>query len=198
MTTSSPEVISSVSMRRILLLAGLYALAYLAASWLDLWTTGLALTRPGASEGNVYATTGAAYISTKAWLITGVGGAVVEAFLLFAALNAGRVAETWLRRPVRSFAKLYVNPFAAGVIDRSPLQAMCFVIAFVPLRLLAAANNTMIWETGRAPLGELIGRASNATTPLIGFWAVMAPLFYLLAFACAPAAVRVIRWLRRG
>jgi hypothetical protein len=33
---------------------------------------------------------------------------------------------------------------------------------------------------------------------MIAFWAVMGPLFYLVAFAVAPLAARTIRWLRRG
>ena len=183
--------------RRTALLAIAYALAFVFAAWLDLSTTALALTRAGASEGNVYATTADGYAAARAWLITGLGGVVVEGYLLFGALNAGKAAEVWLQRPIRSFAKFYINPFARGVIDRSPIHALSFVIAFVPLRMLAALNNIAIYATGDAPLGRLVGYAGRLTTPTIGFWLVMGTLFYLLAFGVSPIAASLIRWLRR-
>jgi hypothetical protein len=196
MTLSSSQ--PAVPIQRIGLLTVAYSAAYLGAAWLDLATTALALTRSGASEGNVYATDAHAYAAIKAWLITAAGGIVVVAFLLFGALNAGRVGEIWLSRPMRSFARFYVNPFAPAVIDRSPLHALSWAVAFVPLRLLAAANNVLIWKTGTAPLGWLVGVASNATTPLVGFWLVMGTLYCLLAVAAAPMAARLIRWLRQA
>jgi hypothetical protein len=181
---------------RIALLAAVYAVAYLAAAALDLKTTLMALQRPEASEGNVYASGAAGYDVGRAWLISLGMGILIEGFLLFGALNAGKVADAWLQRPVRSFAKIYINPFAPSVIDRAPLHALAFVLAFPLLRVLASVNNLMIWAGQPAPLGRFIGVVSRATTPTIAFWAVMAPLFYLVTFASAPLAVRVIRWLR--
>jgi hypothetical protein len=182
---------------RIAALAAIYAVAYLAAAALDLKTTLMALERSGVSEGNVYASGAAGYDVARAWLITLAAGVVIEGFLLFGALNAGKVADRWLQRPVRSFAKFYINPFARSVIDRSPLHALAFVLAFPLLRVLASGNNLIIWAGQTAPLGSLIGMVSRATAPTIAFWAVMAPLFYLVTFACAPPAASVIRWLRR-
>ncbi|MEI9990543.1 MAG: hypothetical protein WDN01_16710 [Rhizomicrobium sp.] len=184
--------------RRIVAVLGLYALAYLFASWLDLFTTALALVRPEASEGNIYATGAAGYVSAKAWLITVAGGIAIEACLLWAILAAGTVTQHWLAHPIRSFARPYVNPWSRRVRDRSPLHMASFVIAFVPLRVLAALNNVAIAATGTAPLGRLVGLASRATTPAIGFWLVLGPLFYLLAILLAPLAARLIVWVRGG
>jgi len=184
--------------RRATFIAIGYGAAFLIAAWLDLSTTSLALTRAGASEGNVYATSGGSYVSASAWLITAIGGFFVEGFLLFAVLNASKVSEVWLRKPIRSFAKFYINPFSRNVMDRSPLHVLSFAIAFVPLRLLAALNNIAIFTFGDAPLGRLVGIAGRMTTPLIGFWLVLGTLFYLLAFAASPIGARLIHWLLRS
>jgi hypothetical protein len=183
--------------RRLALFVGLYALAYVAAAFLDLGTTAVALRRAGASEGNVYAAGAAGYSATRAWAITAVGGLFIGASLVWAALAADKGSAACLRAPMRSFTKFYVNPFARGVIDRSPLHMLSFVIAFVPLRLLAAANNALIWVTGTAPLGRLIGLIGRHSTAAIGFWLVVGALFYLLAIAASPLAARLVVWLRR-
>jgi membrane protein implicated in regulation of membrane protease activity len=81
-------------------------------------------------------------------------------------------------------------------MDRSPLHMLSFVIAFVPLRLVAAANNLLIYYYGTAPLGRLIGLLSHRTSLVVAFWLVMGTLFYVLTFACSPLAARVMRWLR--
>jgi hypothetical protein len=191
-------VSSRAAFGRIALVSAVYAVAYLVAAALDLGTTAMALQRTGASEGNVFATGAAGYDAMRAWVTTLVAGFVIEGFLLIAALNAGKVAQNWLQRPVRSFGKFYVNPFARSVVDRSPLHTLAFVFAFPLLRVLAAGNNLMIWAGMTPPFGWLIGVLTHATTPAIAFWAVMGPAFYLLAFAMAPLAARAIVWLRRG
>lgn len=183
-------------MRRVISLSLIYLTAYFIVSYLDLRTTLLALQRPGTTEGNVYSTSGHNYIATKAWLITVAGAVFIEAFLLFGALNARRVADHWLRHPLRSWGKFYVLFWSRRVMDRSPLHMLSFVIAFVPLRLLAAANNLLIYYSGTAPLGRLIGLLSHRMSLMAAFWLVMGGLFYLLAFLCAPAAARLIIWLR--
>jgi hypothetical protein len=177
---------------------GLYAIAYLVASWLDLTTTALALQRPEASEGNVYSTGAAGYVAFKAWLITIVGGLAIGACLAWSIIASGAVEAKWLVHPIRSWGKIYVNPWARAVRDRSPLHMMSFVIAFVPLRLIAALNNAVIASTGTAPLGRLVGLASRATSPTLGFWLVLGPLFYLCAIAVTPIAVHLTIWLRRA
>src|SRR2546421_1600615 len=181
-------------MRRVLQLSLAYILAYFIASYLDLRTTLLALQRPGTSEGNVYSTSGHDYIATKAWLITVAGALFIEAFLLFGALNASRVADQWLRHPLRSWGKFYIAFWSRRVIDRSPLHMLSFVIAFVPLRLLAAGNNLRIYHFGTAPLGRLIGLLSHRTSAAVAFCRVMGPLFYLFAFFWSPLAARCVAW----
>ena len=181
---------------RATLLIGLYAVAYLVASWLDLTTTTLALRQPTATEGNVYATTGEGYAASQAWLITIAGGLAIGACLAWSIFASRAVAERWLAHPIHSWARFYVNPWAAASRDPSPLHMMSFVIAFIPLRLIAALNNILIAGTGTAPLGKLVGVASRATSPVIGFWLVLGPLFYLAAIAASPVAARVMTWLR--
>ena len=184
--------------KRIATFALIYLLAYFVSSYLDLRTTALALQRPGTSEGNVYSTSGPDFSATKAWMITAAGALFIEAFLLFGALNARGVSDHWLRHPIRSFGKIYVVFWSPKVMDRSPLHMLSFVIAFVPLRLLAAANNVLIFHYGTAPLGRLIGFLSHRISSVGAFWLVMGTLFYLLAFGCSPLAARLIVWLRSG
>jgi hypothetical protein len=176
----------------------LYLAVYACVSWADLFTTKLALQQPNTVEGNVYAVGDDGYSAAKAWGITSVGALFILPFLVFGLLAARRVSERWLQHPIRSFAKLYINPFSKKVIDRSPLHMLSFVLAFPVLRLLAAGNNWLISETGTGPIGWLVGQVSNATNPTLGFWLVLGPLFYLLAFACSPLAVFVLRRFGAG
>jgi hypothetical protein len=191
------NLLATPARRSVAVLLGLYGLAYLAGCWLDLTTTTMALRHPGASEGNIYATDAAGYVAARAWTINLAAFLLVGACLVWSARNAGKVAEVWLERPVRSFAKFYINPFAPGVADRSALHMLSFVLAFPLLRLLAAGNNLMIWRTGTGPLGWLIGVLSKAGSPALAFWLVMAPVFYLAAFAVSPFAARILRGLRQ-
>src|SRR3954471_17758498 len=114
-------------MRRIVSLSLSYLLAYFIASYLDLYTTLLALQRPGTSEGNVYSTSGHDYIATKAWLITFAGAVFIEAFLLFGALNARRVSEHWLRHPLAARLILWLR-----TREDTPNQAVPFRLAQGP------------------------------------------------------------------
>jgi hypothetical protein len=184
------------SQRAAILVLG-YVVLFVLAAWLDLATTALALSKSAASEGNVYATGAGGYDAARAWLLSGVGGLVMLGFLAFVIINQAKLAEIWLRTPIRSFAKVYINPAARGVLDRSPLHVLSFVIAFVPLRVLAALNNLSIVALGVAPIGWLVGQASRLTTPAIGFWLVLGTLFYALAFAASPVAAVLIRWMRK-
>jgi hypothetical protein len=160
----------------------LYLAVYGVVSWADLFTTKLALQQPNTVEGNVYA----------------VGALFILPFLVFGLVIARRVSERWLQQPIRSFGKFYINPFSEKVIDRSPLHMLSFVLAFPLLRLLAAGNNWLISETGTGPIGWSVGQVANATNPTLGFWLVLGPLFYLLAFACSPLAVLILRRFGAG
>lgn len=181
---------------RVIVLLIVYAAAYFLAGWLDIHTTVLALTRPEATEGNVLATTPNGYESVRAWLITGLGFAVIAACLIWSAVKSPKVAHIWLTHPVRSFAKIYINPLGRSVRDRAPLHMMCFVVAFVPLRALAAANNLLIWKFGTGPLGYLIGVLSHQMGLILSFWLVMGPCFYAVAIACAPLSAGIMRWVQ--
>ena len=68
----------------------------------------------------------------------GIGALFIEGFLVYSLLSARHVAQHWIRHPLRSFGKLYINPWSKRIRDRSALHMLSFVIAFVPLRLLAA------------------------------------------------------------
>lgn len=170
----------------------LYLALYAVVSWADLYTTNLALQQPGTVEGNVYAVGDGGYSAARAWAITAIGALFILPFLVFGLVAGRRVSDQWLRQPIRSFGKLYFNPFSGEVIDRSPLHMLSFVLAFPLLRLLAAGNNWLIAETGTGPIGWLVGQVSNATNPTLGFWLVLGPLFYLLAFACSPLAALIL------
>jgi len=174
-----------------------YLIAYALASYLDLHTTLLALRRAGVREGNLYSVTASGYASARAWVITAVGGLVLEGFVVFSLLNASSVSERWLHRPIRSFGRFYIVPWSKGVIDRSPLHALSFAIAFVALRLLAAGNNMLIHFRGVAPLGGLVEAVSARAGQAVGFWLVLGVLICVLGVACSPLAARCLAWFRR-
>ncbi len=180
-----------------LVLTVVYLAAYLVASALDLWTTEVALREAGVSEGNVFATEGGSYAAGKAWAITVVAAVVLVACVVFSAVYAHRVAEVWLRHPMRSFARLYMNPWSKAVIDRSPLHALSYAIAFVVLRLIAAANNLLIVGCGIAPLGSLVKTVSTLTSPIVGLVVVIGAAYVLLAIGLSPLAARLIAAQRR-
>jgi hypothetical protein len=184
--------------RRVALVSLIYLVAYFVAAYLDLSTTVLALQQPGTTEGNVYSTDEKTYSSAAAWMITGIASPVILAFLIFGLVNARHVSQRWLEHPVRSFGKFYIIPWRKKILDRSPLHMVSFALAFPALRLLAAGNNLLIYEYGTAPLGWLVGIAAKHTSPAIGFWLVLGPLFCLLAVAFAPLAAYVIRRFRQG
>ncbi len=199
MSTSMPKAAPDTSFtNRVVIFSILYLAVYGVVSWADLFTTKLALQQPNTVEGNVYAVGADGYSASKAWTITAVGALFILPFLVFGLVVARRVSERWLQQPIRSFGKFYINPFSEKVIDRSPLHMLSFVLAFPLLRLLAAGNNWLISETGTGPIGWLVGQVSNATNPTLGFWLVLGPLFYLLAFACSPLAVLILRRFGAG
>jgi hypothetical protein len=167
-----------------------YLFAYLAASMLDLGTTELAL-RAGGSEGNVFATNAGTYDCIRSLLVTGVGGLVMTALFAFGIKNAARVSGHWLKHPMRSFLIFYLNPWSAGLIDRSPLHALSFAGAFVVLRVLAAVNNMFIVAGSVGPIGALVRTVSRITTPEFGFAFVLGPAFILLAVLLAPFCAKL-------
>jgi hypothetical protein len=176
----------------------IYLVVYFVAAYLDLHTTRLALQQPGTTEGNVYSTSDSEYSSTTAWMITGIAAPIILGFLIFGLVNAHRVSQHWLEHPVQSFGKFYIIPWRKKILDRSPLHMASFAMAFPALRLLAAGNNLLIYKYGTAPLGWLVGIAAKHTSPTIGFWLVLGPLFCLLAVAFAPLAANVLTRFQQG
>src|SRR6266404_1848263 len=98
---------------------------------------------------------------------------------------------------MRSFAKFYWNPWSRRVIDRSPLHMLSFALAFIVLRVLAAANNLLLCEHRFAPLGALVGAVGARTSPLVGFCLVIVIVFYLLAMLISPLAAALLESWRR-
>lgn len=174
-----------------------FALAFLAASGLDLWTTEWALVRSDAAEANLYATDDGQYSATRAWTYTAIGGALMTAWFAFGIFNADRVSSEWLRRPVRSFFHLYSNPlfsipWSRRVIDRSPLHAIAITIAFVALRMLAAFNNALIAMGLDGPISIAIRLISQFSSPLTGFLVAVPVLYIAIILALSPLAARLI------
>lgn len=62
--------------RRMTKAALVYLPVYALASYLDLWTTHLALATSGTHEANAFLTTGRAYLSTRSWILT-IGAGVL-------------------------------------------------------------------------------------------------------------------------
>ncbi len=183
-------------MRSSLAVAVIYLVLYGFASYCDLATTSLVLTQTHHHEGNVFVTRGHAYQAGVSLMVT-LGGALFMVACVVAAMqNAARVSERWLAEPIRSFAHMYVNPFTPRALAYSPIHLLSFALAFIPLRLLAAVNNALIFAFGIAPLGAPIEWIARRSSPVFGFVAVIVPVFYVLAVAMAPVAARVLRLLR--
>ncbi|MFN2509782.1 MAG: hypothetical protein ABR589_13580, partial [Chthoniobacterales bacterium] len=148
--------------------------------------------RPGVFEKNIFATNAAGYSAARAWLLTAAGAVVLGACILFAVRNSARVEETWLRHPVRSFGKFYLNPWSTSGLGVSPLHMLSFAIAFLLLRMIAAANNLSVYMSGFGPVGELIKAAAAATSPGVGFCIVAFSLFLVALIIVSPLAARLI------
>jgi hypothetical protein len=177
---------------------GAFALAYFAASGLDLWTTELALLRPDASEANIYATNEGQYSAAKGWAITAIGGVLMIAWFAFGVFNAHRVSPQWLRHPVRSLFHLYSNPLVSipwsrRVLDRSPLHAIAITVAFVVFRILAAINNALIALGLDGPISMAIRQISVFSSPMIGFLVAVAAFYVAIILTVSPLAARFTR-----
>lgn len=174
-----------------------YLAFYFLASWMDLATTSLGLTRAGVSEKNVLTIAAEGYSPERAWLITAVGALILAACVLDAFRNSQRVKEHWLQHPIRSFGEFYINPWSEVAIGFTPIHFLSFAIAFPIFRILAAMNNLAIYWYGIAPIGELMGMVASKTSPLIGFSLVGFSFFALIVIAVAPFAARMIVVVRQ-
>lgn len=174
-----------------------YLTFYLLASWMDLATTSLGLTRPGVSEKNVLTIGAEGYSPERAWLLTAIGAIILAACVLEAFRNSWRVREHWLKHPIRSFGHFYINPWSKVAIGFTPIHLLTFAIAFPIFRIFAAMNNLAIYWYDIAPIGGLMGIVASKTSPLIGFSLVGFSFFALIVIAAAPFAARMIVALRQ-
>jgi hypothetical protein len=184
---------STVERKRLIIFVAAYLTAYFVASWMDLSTTSVGLTQPGVSEKNVLAVTSEGYSSKNAWLLTAAGAVILTACILESFRNSHRVAEHWLKYPVRSFGKLYFNPWSEEAIKFTPIHFLSLAIAFLLLRMLAALNNLAVILYGFGPMGELMEMVASKTSPLIGFITIGFFFFIIVTLAVAPFAAKVIR-----
>jgi hypothetical protein len=188
---------------RLIMLTACYIAAYAIASCLDLFTTDLALTIGHAHEGNAFVAHGAAYDAARARLLTGIAGALLAAYFAFGAANRDRISDRWLDRPLRSFLSwrsnpLFVIPWSRHAMDRSPLHAMSFTLAFVALRMLAAANNIMITAFGHGPLGMAVEAVAGKSSPMVGFLAIIGPIYVCLVLLTANFVAWTVKEQRRA
>ena len=143
--------------RHFAIFSTLYLVAYLAASYLDLYTTRLALQRPGTSEGNVYATNQSSYSSAKAWVITGLGLLFIEGFLVYSLLSARHIAKHWIRHPLRSFGKLYINPWSKrirGPVGTAHVELRDYVRASEAAGRGEQPVDPLLWDRTASPNGR--------------------------------------------
>lgn len=172
----------------------IYLVAYFAASWLDLSTTTLGLTKPGVSEKNVFAITGEDYSPKNAWALTIAGAVILTACILESFRNSHRVEEHWLKHPVRSFGKLYFNPWSEEALKFTPIHFLSLALAFPLGRILAALNNLSVYWYGIGPIGKLMEIVAAKTSPLVGFSLIGFALFGIITLVVAPFAAKVIRF----
>jgi hypothetical protein len=185
--------ISSIFERkRLIVFVIIYLAIYFVASWMDLTTTSLGLTKSGVSEKNVLTINGEGYSSQSAWLLTLIGAIILTACIFESFRNAQRVKEQWLQHPVRSFGKFYINPWSEFAIGFTPIHFLSLAISFLLLRMLAALNNLTVYWYGIGPMGKLMEIVAAKTSPLIGFSIVGFSFFIVTTLVVSPFAARII------
>lgn len=172
----------------------IYLTFYFIASWADLASSELAQQRPGTSEKNVFAVGSEGKFDIgRGWALTFGGAAILGACVAFAVMKAEAMDPRWLQRPIRALGKFHLNPFSQEGLRVAPLQLLCLAIAFPPLRVLAGANNMLLYWTGVGPFGALMKALAAATSPLIGFAVVGMFAFLLMMVFVAPFAARLLQ-----
>lgn len=171
----------------------LFGAAYLGASFLDLWTTQLALADPRAAEGNPFAVVQDSYSAGRAWIYTAVVGPILLAYVCYGLANLHRVSDATLRNPLRSYVQfrswigltVLLSLYFVPRSDRAALHMLSAAVAFVVLRLLAAANNAMIALWGDGFLAASMRPAISAIGSLGAFILVIGGLYVVLIVATA-------------
>lgn len=185
---------SSVYRRnRLIIFIIIYLAAYFAASWMDLSTTTLGLTKPGVSEKNVFAINGEDYSPKNAWILTIAGAIIMTACALEAFRSSHHVEDHWLKHPVRSFSKIYFNPWSEEAIKFTPIHFLSLAIAFPIFRILAALNNLAVYWYGIGPIGEMMEAIAAKTSPPIGFTLTGFLLMIIITIPVALLAAKIIR-----
>ncbi len=179
--------------KRLIIFIVVYLVAYFAASWMDLSTTALGLTKPGVSEKNVFAINGEGYSPKNAWMLTIAGAIIMTACVLEAFRSSHHVEEHWLKYPVRSFSKLYFNPWSEEAIKFTPIHFLSLAIAFPVFRIFAALNNLAVYWYGTGPMGKLMEAIAAKTSPLIGFSLTGFLLLIIITMLVASFAAKIIR-----
>lgn len=170
-----------------------YAITYISASFLDLWTTHLALLQTQAAEGNPFAVVEGSYSATRALAFTAIVGLLLIGYVAYGLANLHRVADEHLRRPLRSYAQfggwlgltVLLAVYFVPRSDRAALHTLSAAIAFVVLRFLAAANNAMIAMWGDGFLAAALRPAISAIGPLWAFVLVICGLYAVLILMTA-------------
>ena len=176
-----------------LTLTAAYAAAYLAASFLDLWTTSLALLQTRAAEGNPFDVVDGDYSAARAWTYTGIVGLLLIAYVGYGVANLHRVAAVHLQRPLLSYAQfggwwgltVLLAVYFVPRSDRAALHTLSAAIAFVVLRLLAAVNNAMIAVWGDGFLSAALRPVISVVGPLPAFVLVICGLYAVLMLTTA-------------
>lgn len=174
---------------------GLFLIAYLGASFLDLWTTEIALLAPRAREGNPAATTDGLYSATKAWLVTTAGGIVLGYMVIFSLQRAHLVPDRWLRHPVKALLRPTLFPWMDRDKGRTALNCLSYALAFPLLRVAAAANNAMIGYGMEGFISYAVMKLAVFVPVLTATIAVILAMYALLVILMAPVAKRAIALL---
>lgn len=171
--------------------------AYIAASFLDLATTDLALTlNHAAREGNIAATSDGAYDVLKAVLITLGGGVVLGGMFWSGLRSARRVGETWLNNPRRAMMRVTLIPGFERDRSRRPLTLITYAVAFVILRVAAASNNAMIAFGVTGWIATIVNRLAHIVPPLAATILTVCGLYWLIAWTIAPLCATLLRHAR--
>lgn len=188
-----PTFAKPLSLKIVAALTILYGAAYLGASFLDLWTTQLALRDPRAAEGNPFAVVQDSYSAGQAWIYTAVVGPILLAYVGYGLAKLHRVSDATLRNPLRSYAQfrswigltVLLSLYFVPRSDRAALHTLSAAVAFVVLRLLAAANNAMIAHWGDGFLAASMRPAISTIGSLGAFILVICGLYVALIMATA-------------
>ncbi len=203
--TFMETIMPRLSLIAIIALTGLYVVFFGAGSFLDLWTTALALHRPEVAEGNPFAVVNGSYSAWHAWTFTAIVAPFLLAYVIYGLANLQALPDRTLERPLRSYAD-FGNPVSMICLlifyvipksDRAALHTLSAAISFAILRYLAAINNAMIAAFGDGPLAALIRIVWAQVGQLWAFVIVLGLIYTALTLATAVMVAGATRNWRR-